>query len=596
MLSWLREWYKTKVNEQRAKNQGFQTLFDSIEEYNHLTEGMTKQDSWVKMAEGRKPGEGQGKGFEAELAKHIGGKDVNEASMIVQDADQLAWLMTSRRPEYKGHVPGDQEAMIMNARRLYRFDPNARAAIRTVVQYIMGPGVKITPQSKDPQIHRLWREFWTSERNKMQLRQFEIPLRLFRDGELFMQFFGQDDDNKTSWKTTIRFRDPLLLRELPVTPSNGDYRTNSRLGVEVDPNDPETVVAYYISDPWDLAKVYRVEAARIIHIKAFADMDQKRGESGIQPVMEMFEHYRQWMKYRIILNKVRSAVVLVRKLTGGTGADVARMSQGLSQSATARTGENKKVSFREGTILNANAGVDYDFKTPNVNASDVTDDARRMKLEMAAGTGLPEYAFGDAANANMASTMISESPFVKEIKWWQTYLEYYFKEMFRRVIQQAVEAGKLTPPKMDDIFAETILKEGNEANTDQTDQDAKKMQGDKKGVEGSKDDLSAVTEYEAFYGCDLQWPEIVHREIDKTTNAMIAQVEAGLVSESTASSVLGYDYDEEVRKQALIEQEADNNPFKQNKMMDKQMDLELKKADLEAKQNELGAPDDKEKK
>ncbi len=591
MFELVREWYRSKVNALKTQNLGFRQLERAVQEADEAE----PETGWSKIVDGIR-------------RTAPGSQDVIEASQIVNDQDNRIWYQTSRRPEYKGHIPGDQEAMIAQARRYFRTDPNGRAALWTMVKYIIGPGLKITPQSKDPRVHRLWREFWNADRNKMRLRQFELVLRTMRDGETFIQYFNTDENGQPTWKTTIRFRDPLLLKEglvpygeNPVT-GKADYRMNSRLGVEVNPDDPETVLAYHIADPWDLAKVQRIPAEQIQHIKIFADLDQKRGESFLQPIMEMLEHYRQWMKYRIMLNKVRTAVVMVRKITGGTQADISRMSQNLAASATNRQGESKKISFREGTILNANAGVDYDFKSPNINASDVSEDGRRMKLEMAAGTGQPEHAFGDASNSNMASTLIAESPFVKDIKFWETFFEFHLKDMFRRVVQAAVKAGKLQEPPEDDIFGEETVSEAADKPSDlelavtagaQVRPDAEDGKDAKVGTDDdvdddgdAEDDLTQLSEHEAFYGCDIQWPEIVHREIDKTTAAVIQQKDAGLISDATAASVLGYDYDEEVRRQQQIEKEAEDNPFKQQAAQDRADAQAAAAADVQAQGEE----------
>ena len=545
MINLISQWYKSKVNAFKVQNESYDQLVGALQ----------------------------------------------EASNIVTDDDNTGWTKTSSNPEYKGHTVNDQESMIQQARRYFRFDPNGRAAVWTLVKYIMGKGLKISPQSKDPRIHKLWKEFWSCERNNMELRQFEIIWRGIRDGEVLMQFFNKDEDGAKSWKTTVRFRDPVLLHEgTPQT--GGDVRKNARLGVEVDPEDPEKVLRYWFSDPYMTGKVSPTEASEIIHIKLFADMDQKRGESHMQPIMKYFEHYKQWMKYRIILNKIRTAVVMVRKVTGGTSADISRIAQTLQTSATAKSGDTKKQSFREGTILNANAGIDYEFKSPNINATDAAEDGRKMKIEMAAGSGQPEYVFGDSSNSNFASTMVAEAPFVKEVQFWQTFFEFYFKKIFKRVVQAAVNSGKLQAPLEDDIFIEEGLEAVQEATIDavvaknSVEDDAKEKPGekpietkkkpsylDKPGIE--------MTEYEAFYGCDVQWPEIIHREMDKTTDSVIKQVEAGLVSEPTAALILGYDYDEEMRKQKLIEDESASNPFKQNQLAQDEMDMEMKQADLE---------------
>jgi hypothetical protein len=455
--------------------------------------------------------------------------------------------------------------MIRQARQMWRFDPNARAALGNLLYYIIGEGVKITPQSDDPRLHRLFREFWNAPRNRMQLKQGEFVLRTMRDGESILQFFNRDEEGKPTWKTTVRFRDPDLLVD-PGLEYGGTGRTASD-GILLDPNDHERALKYFFRRRYDqLSGVPDVvDASQVLHAKIMCDSEQKRGESYVQPAMEMFGQYKEWLRYRIVLNKVRTAMVMVRKVTG-SAADVEAIKGTLQESRTQRTGEVKKRIPPPGTIMNANGGVDYEFKSANIAASDAAEDGRSMKLGMAAGTNSPEYVFGDASNANYASTLIAESPFVKGIRYWQTFFEFQFKEIYRRVVQAAVDAGKLKPPAEDDIFAEQGKRDVSEAEAvppkpgEPQPSNGKEPSGADEGEQEAP--VHELSEFEKFWGCDVQWPEVVHRDLKDTAAAIIQMVQAGLISESTASSVLGYDYEEEVRKQQLIEEDAAANPFK----------------------------------
>jgi capsid protein len=500
----------------------------------------------------------------AELAaRRAASKALEETTnMVTERPDTGGWARAGQLDQ--AHLPSDRANMIRQARTMWRFDPNARAVLGTMTYYIIGEGVKITPQSDDPRLHRLWREFWNAPRNRMQLRQAEIILRALRDGEVILEFF-----NKGTWKTTVRFRDPDLLRDPGL--EFGGPNGRARDGILLDPSDNEKPLAYFFAHSYDdQAKIDRVEAANVLHIKLCVDSEQKRGESYIQPIMEMFGQYKEWLRYRIVLNKVRTAMVMIRKVTG-SASDVEAIKGTLEQSPTARGGETKKRIPPPGTILNANGGVEYDFKSPNINAGDAAEDGRSMKLSMAAGSITPEYTFGDASNANYASTLIAESPFVKGTKFWQNFFEFYWKEIYRRVVQAAVTDGKLTAPDEDDIFAEAGAKEVAEAEKTPPAPKPGEPQGkaedapDDAGEEDKPeaDPLHEMSDFEKFWNADVQWPEIVHRDMKETTDSVIAQKNAGLISDPTAAAILGHDYEEEVRKQQMVDETSADNPFKQ---------------------------------
>ena len=79
---------------------------------------------------------------------------MQEASQIVVDRpDKDGWLRTFyANDREKGFVQANQLDMVRKAREFYRFDPNARAALSTLVNYIMGKGLMITPMADDPMV------------------------------------------------------------------------------------------------------------------------------------------------------------------------------------------------------------------------------------------------------------------------------------------------------------------------------------------------------------------------------------------------------------------------------------------------------------
>lgn len=490
---------------------------------------------------------------------------------------------------YKGHVARDQQIMVAQARRFFRFDPNAQAAIYGLLDYLMGHGVNITPKSKDPRVWKLWRQFWTNPENNMDVRQFEIFKRVFRDGETFLRYFNKDKDKAATWQTIVRFMDPIDVCRGATEKNAETDKTNQ--GITFDPNDAEKPVMYYMKDRINPALEHAIPAVEVQHVKyPVADMDQARGESAIQAVMDLFTHYKQWLKNRIILNKLRTAIFAVRKIDMQSGQAVNQLSQTLPTSARSSGGETKKQNIRPGTLYTPPPGVSIEMQSANINASDVKEDGRNMILQMCAGTRLPEFMFGDASNANYSSTMMAESPFVKHINFLQSYFEAtVWRPMFRKVIQNAVDAGKLKAPAEEDIFAEpgqptgADLTEVDSLNADgktpedkQAGKDKPKgkqpfnAKGGKDKKDGQGDELNgeqlSESELEIFYGCDVEWPEIIHREPKEQTDALVLARNQGWISDKTASEKLGFDYAEEVRKQQMLQDEAEQigNPLLQH--------------------------------
>lgn len=485
-------------------------------------------------------------GIKLRLAEKKASLSILEAAgnLVTEKPTDEGWMKSDTSDRRKGHLEPDQMEMIRQARWFFRWDPNGRAALQTINNFVIGNGIKITPKDSSPMGRWVWREFWTAKRNKMRLKQFEIVNRAFRDGEVFIELFDEADGEPTG-KTTIRFHDPLLIKNPSGTPQGYD-QANTQNGIETDPDDFEKIVKYWVQSRSDENVFRAVPAEKMIHIKIFSDSDQRRGESWVQPVMTFFTHYKTWVTNRMILNKMRSAVVMVKKLTGNS-SDVSRIAAQPPASSTTSTGEDKNQSIRGGTVLVANRGVDYEMMSANINAQDAAEDGRNIKLSIAAGTNLPEYIFGDASNANYSSSMVSESPFIKSIEFWRFFFEYWFGEIHCKVKENAVKAKILKAPN-DEEYLRKIKGEGG-LSEEQTEE---LMPGGQ-----------IETPTEIFFGIDAQWNEVIHRDMKAQAEALSVLRANGWVSDPTASAVAGFDWEEEVRKQRDAEEDAaeNNNPL-----------------------------------
>ena len=83
--------------------------------------------------------------------------------------------------------------------------------------------------------------------------------------------------------------------------------------------------------------------------------------------------------------------------------------------------------------------IDYEFLEPKVQAKDVSEDGRNIRLQFSAMTGLPEFMVsGDASNSNYASTMVAEGPGIREfedfIDFFRDIITY---EIWPKVMTQA---------------------------------------------------------------------------------------------------------------------------------------------------------------
>lgn len=420
------------------------------------------------------------------LLKQLTAYEAQEPNFApIGDTDERGWQDTRSGVYDKDILTRqlDPARMRQKSYQFWRFHPQGRGILRNFVRFIIGREFAIdfddpkfgkwTDEKKskvevttDPEDELLCKVLWTEFEfvNKFTTKRKEIILRVFRDGEVFIRRFG------VAGRVLIRFIEPERVNsndsikgsvvaasdvdmDDPIMASYVGQETAVENGIEYIKTDRETVIAYHINGKEGAggAGYERVPAKEMIHAKAFADSNDLRGICLLEVVAKTLTNYEQWEHYRMVLNKVRTAIALVRKVEG-TAAQARsiidnRAGRGSANAPQTASGR-REAMFQAGTILTPSPGVSYDFMSPKLDARDAGEDGRRFLLSVAAGVGLPEMLVtGDWSNSNYSSAVESRTPAVREWEDWQDFFEPVFKTLVKWVIAEAVEhldAPKLT--------------------------------------------------------------------------------------------------------------------------------------------------------
>ena len=437
----------------------------------------------------------------------------------LRDTDESNW--TSLNVKDNRELPeAARVSLIDQADLMYYRNGHFRNIIKLFVKYTVGRGFQILPDCIDPIVKEFWDNIY--DINRMKKRAKETVNRLHRHGEVFIRRFPQKDGT-----TLFRFMDPRLIRD----PKEG-ANEHTTYGIETDPDDIENILYFYYDGE-------KIPAEEVIYEKIDVDSNVKRGRCKCEPIMEELAMYKGWMRDRMKLNKLRSMVGIVRKVTGSPTQvqNIANQNQ-----TTKRIAPDNSSYMRspEGiSMVTVGKNVDWDFKTPNLQAADVQNDGRALLLEISAGVGLPEYMVtSDASNSNYASTMVAEAPGVQEFVDAQESVEWVFQQMFFWSISWAIECG---------VIPENI-------DTTETVMETDPVTGLPISIEKTKREKTKKT-------CTIVFPEIVHRDILQETNALILQIQNGLCSERTASGKLDHDYEVEQKQIKIEQQEKDQNEY-----------------------------------
>jgi capsid protein len=328
----------------------------------------------------------------------------------------------------------------LECRRLAATNEFAINGIENRISYLVGPGhtyraavrkgAALAPELV-AEVQTVLNEF--VHENGWHARQQEIVRRMDRDGEAFLRFFTSADGF-----TRVRFVEPdevYTPKELARTPS-------ASFGIQTEPDDVETPLGYYISgEP--------VEAAHIQHRKANVDANVKRGLPLYFSVRKNLRRVEKLLRNMSALAEIQSAIALIRKhrtaLRNGVEQFVADGGCATGSASASSGARTRYLShYAPGTILDAPAGLEYDFPAAGINASNFVTVLQAELRAIAARLVMPEFMFtSDASNANYSSTLVAEGPAVKMFERLQASLKNDDCRVMWRVIENAAAAGRL---------------------------------------------------------------------------------------------------------------------------------------------------------
>jgi capsid protein len=329
----------------------------------------------------------------------------------------------------------------LQCRRLVATNEFAINGIENRISYLVGSGHvyrAAVRKGADPapevvaETQQVLDEFLTE--NCWQCRQQEIVRRMDRDGEAFLRFFVAGDGF-----TRVRFVEPEQI----VTPPELARTPWASFGIQTESDDVETAVGYYVDgEP--------VDAAHIQHRKANVDANVKRGLPLYFPVRKNLRRVEKLLRNMSAVAEIQSAIALIRKHRSTTRNGIERFADDISSAACGLAAASpanpaRRLShYAPGTILDAPAGLEYDFPAAGVNASAFVTVLQAELRAIAARLVMPEFMFtSDASNANYSSTLVAEGPAVKMFERLQAALRNDDVRVMWRVIDNAAGAGRL---------------------------------------------------------------------------------------------------------------------------------------------------------
>jgi capsid protein len=375
------------------------------------------------------------------------------------DPDGGWWLPVSSTSPGSSHVGNRQftehtlRELRDQCRRLAATNEFAINGHENRISYIVGPGHSYragvckgmdAPHDVPLQVQKLLDQF--DEENRWQLRQQEIVRRIDRDGEAFLRFFVDH-----AGLTRVRFIEPDQI----TTPTALVNDPAASFGIQTDPHDVETVLGYHADGEF-------VDADDVQHRRANVDFNVKRGLPLYTPVRKNLRRAEKLLRNMSIVAEIQSAIALIRKHRGASRSGIEQFVAANSVTGApdsgSNTGRTRHYSqYGPGTILDAPAGLEYDFPARSLDASNYVAVLQAELRAIAARLVMPEFMFtSDASNANYSSTMVAEGPAMKMFERLQASMIEQDRAVMWRVVDNAVAAGRL-PPNVRDLVEIQIV-------------------------------------------------------------------------------------------------------------------------------------------
>ena len=343
----------------------------------------------------------------------------------------------------------DLLTMQRKAYQAWSTDGYARGWVEAFVKFVVGRTCRLTAADQDEDTQEYLDEWqagllWPDGHREPPwcARAEEWVRRTFRDGEAIIREFVNEVDGAYY----IRFLNPMYVRNPNL--GGGDWS----FGIKTMPNDIERAVSYaywpqgftpYTVNNRSTSWV-AIPADEIIHTK-IGDSDTKRGRYLLSSVIADLVELNKLLRARRKLNWIRSLYAVEKTVSGSWPALNAGMhAKNKTSSGNDSTG-TRELAPNESSVMVHNENVKYDFKTPNLQASDADSDIRRHGLKILVALGLSEtVGLADSSNNNYSSGELAESPMVTTMRFWQGFFQPDFKKAGRAAIQAAIDHGRLS--------------------------------------------------------------------------------------------------------------------------------------------------------
>ncbi|MEQ8788870.1 MAG: phage portal protein [Pirellulaceae bacterium] len=335
------------------------------------------------------------------------------------------------------------------ARWLASTDETTIGVLENLTNYVIGTGFTYTAVERAPGaaprgLVDAVQQFIDELREQCGWRRLEREafLRSRRDGEFFLLL------ERNGSQPRLRFVEPDVVRK-PDDPRfmshyAGAYDLDWEFGVATAIGDAEQIHGYHLDWSGDGRDWEFVPAERMEHAKVNVDSGVKRGLSDFYAAAAEIEQAAKLARNTAEGAAIQATIAYIKEAALGAGRseiESHRSSHADWTTPPAPDGGRRNVRFEKffpGRVITT-AGMKYHAGPLGTSNAPTFIEVIQMVLRRVGQRwSMPEYMVsGDASNANYASTLVAESPFVKSAEAKQMWYEEAFRSLFWKALRLA---------------------------------------------------------------------------------------------------------------------------------------------------------------
>jgi hypothetical protein len=301
-----------------------------------------------------------------------------------------------------------------DALEAWRTNPLAFRIVALTTDYVVGNGIQVS--SPVGYVDRFVSAFWSHRQNNMPMRIYSWCDELTRAGELFVVLFTNPADGMS------------YVRTIPAVKIDR---------IETDKDDLERELRYHElrnDDPiqgkwwsgWEAGKD-DLESPVMLHYAVNRGVGCVRGQGDLVPILPWLRRYREWLEDRVRVNRYKNAFLWHVKLEGAGPGDI----------------ESKQAQYAKppsaGSVIVTDETEAWSPVQPKIEAEDVKDDGKALRLMIAAGAGIPLHYLAEGETATRSTAREMAGPTVRHYE----HRQMFFCDLLVDVLEKAAYRARV---------------------------------------------------------------------------------------------------------------------------------------------------------